>query len=266
MNDGPRPEPVAVRPLALAGPGTAPFDLQTRLAEDHGWRSLGAPGVRTLLVSPCLRMTLERSDRVIGNRWLKDALVLAARRSPGDRDEWWAAFSPRAPYELATAFVLGATELLVTDPDSVLSERPRTDVVELLSNADWTVEHGSYRTTIGSPGSETGVLHHPDQPWRPLSFSMLETTSDLAWSVTMSPQAPAALITAMATALADGHALRRPDEIPAHHAHRIRVESADRREKAALVRSRDRSSPSPAIPPQPAGPRAQDPPRPRRSP
>ncbi|MFC9331728.1 hypothetical protein [Kitasatospora sp. NPDC057015] len=209
-------------------------------------------------------MTLERGDRMIGNRRLNDALVLAARRSPGDKDEWWAAFSPRAPYELTTAFVLGAAELLVTDPDSVLSERPRTDMVELLSNADWTVEHGSYRTAIGSAGGETGVLYHPERPWRPLSFSMLETTSDLAWSVTMSLQTPPALITAMATALASGHALRQPDEIPAHHAHRIRVESADRRERAALARSR--SAPARAVPPQPAGPQAQDPPRPRRSP
>ncbi|MGW2540974.1 hypothetical protein ACWC5I_08880 [Kitasatospora sp. NPDC001574] len=264
MNDDPRSPLVAVRPLALAGPGTPPFDLTARLTEDHGWFPLDTPGVRTLLVSPCLRMTLERGDRMIGNRWLKDALVLAARRNPGDRAHWWAAFSPQVPYELADAFVLGAVELLAGDPESVLSERPATDVVELLSTADWTVEHGSYRTTIGSPGGETGVLHHPEQPWRPLSFSMLETTRDLAWSVTMSPQTPPALITAMATALADNHALRRPDEIPAQHAQGIQVQSTGRREKAA--RTRNRSAPSRAVPQQPAGTQAKDPPRPRRSP
>ncbi|MFB7672670.1 hypothetical protein ACFC26_14795 [Kitasatospora purpeofusca] len=265
MNDGPRPEPVAVRPLALAGPGTPPFDLAARLAEEHSWFPLHAPGARTRLVSPCLRMTLERGDRMIGTRRLNDALVLAARRSPGDRDQWWAAFSPQTPYELTTAFVLGAAELLATDPDSVMSERPGTAMSELLPNADWTEEHGAHRTTIGSPGGETGVLHHPEQPWRPLILSLVETTRDLAWSVTVAPQAPPALITAMATALANGRALRRPDEIPADHAQRIRVESTQRKGKAARARSR-RSAPAPAAPPQSADPRTQDPSRPRRSP
>ncbi|MFC9327890.1 hypothetical protein [Kitasatospora sp. NPDC057015] len=262
MSDEPRPELVTVRPLALAGPGTPPFDLAARFAEDHSWFSLAAPGTRTLLVSPCLRMTLERGDRTIGNRRLNDALVLAARRSPGDKDQWWAAFSPRTPYELTTAFVLGAAELLIADPDSVLSERPPTDVLELLSDADWTVEHDSCRTAIGSPGGETAVLYHPEQPWRPLSFSMLETTSDLAWNVTMSLQTPPALITAMATALAGGHALRQPDEIPAHHAHRITVEPADRRE-AALTRST--AGPPRTGPQSLASSLSQSPPQQRRS-
>ncbi|MFC9331727.1 hypothetical protein [Kitasatospora sp. NPDC057015] len=51
MNE-PQPQLGAVRPLALAGPGTPPFDLAARLAEDHGWFSLAAQGTRTLLVSP----------------------------------------------------------------------------------------------------------------------------------------------------------------------------------------------------------------------
>ncbi|MFC9331729.1 hypothetical protein [Kitasatospora sp. NPDC057015] len=156
--------------------------MAARLAEDHLWSSIGAPCVRTLLVSPCMRMTLERDDFLIGNVPLNDTWLLPARESAGGEIHWWAAFSPGTPYELTAEFVLSAAERLATDPSSVLADGQPDAVVELFSEAGWQIDHSPHRLTLTSPGGETTVLHTPERPERALTFSMRNRAA--SWSGT----------------------------------------------------------------------------------
>ncbi|MFB7672673.1 DUF317 domain-containing protein [Kitasatospora purpeofusca] len=244
---------VAVRPLALAGAGTAPTDLGERLIEDHVWNSLRPPDGGVLLTSPCMRMMLELGDFAIGNSDRDDNWLLTAHAIPGAPAAWWALFSPQTPYELTTAFVLGAAELLATDPDTVLADRSTDDVVGLFTAAGWHADHGPYRTAITSPGGDTTVAYFPEAPHRSLTFMMNNTSYELLWEITVSPTVPDVLLSATAAALADEAALRRPDEIPAHHARRISVEPAPR-QGAALARTATgalRTGPAAPAPPRP---------------
>ncbi|MFJ1931666.1 hypothetical protein ACIPLC_15695 [Kitasatospora sp. NPDC086801] len=172
-------------------------------------------------------MTLERADFLIGNSPRDDNWLLTAREGGDGQELWWACFSPLTPYELTYGLVLEAAERLATDPDSVLTSRRAADgAARILSGAGWTVSHSPMRTTMTSPAGSTRVLHDPVQPERSLTFSMNNTSSELCWAITMSPWAPEVLLRSTATAVARNSALRRRNEIPAHHTHRVALEPA----------------------------------------
>ncbi|WP_157852220.1 DUF317 domain-containing protein [Kitasatospora sp. NRRL B-11411] len=220
---------VAVRPLELAGTGTAPSDLGDHLITAYGWEhDPDSTPEEPLLVSPCLRMALERGDFPLGRRILQNHWKLSAYDS-GEEDAtelWCAWFSPRTPYELSHGLVLDAAGRLESDPASVLADRRAGDDIErILSDAGWTIERSPWRTFIHSPGTSASLLV-PSHPERTLAFSLGNTSSELAWEVIASPWTPEAILRTAAVTLASDTALRRRSEIPAHHLARVTIEPA----------------------------------------
>ncbi|MFE6053129.1 DUF317 domain-containing protein [Kitasatospora sp. NPDC056446] len=221
-------ELVAVRPLELAGTGTAPSDLGDHLITAYGWEhDPDSTPEEPLLVSPCRRMALERGDFPLGRLILQNHWKLSAYDS-GEQDAtelWCAWFSPRTPYELTHGLVLDAAGRLHSDPATVLTDRRAgDDIARILSDAGWTIKQGPWRTFIHSPGAATLLV--PSHPERTLAFSLGNTSSDLAWQVIASPWAPEAFLRTAAVTLASDSALRRRSEIPAHHLARVTIEPA----------------------------------------
>ncbi len=213
---------VAVRPLELAGPGTAPFDLLRHLAAEYQWRVV-SDGENPQLESPCGRLRLQHGDFLSGNLLLADNWMLTARESPSAEWLWWACFSPQTPHELTYGFVLETARRLGSEPDSVLVRRDvADDAGELLANTGWQeIEHPLPGVRMTTPTGNTGAAHTFELPERALSFSMNNTSSELAWSISMSPRTPEVLLRVAATALVEDSAVRSHGEIPAHHRERV---------------------------------------------
>ncbi|MEU9041473.1 MULTISPECIES: DUF317 domain-containing protein [unclassified Kitasatospora] len=221
-------ELVAVRPLELAGTGTAPSDLGDHLVSAYGWEhDPDSTAEEPLLVSPCRRMVLEHGDFPLGRSNLRNHWRLSAYASgePDAKGLWCAWFSPRTPYELTHGLVLDAAGRLDSDPSSVLADRRAgDDIARILSDAGWTIKQGPWRTFIHAPGAATLLV--PSHPERTLSFGLGDTDSELAWSVIASPWAPEAFLRTAAVTLASDAVLRRRSEIPSHHLARVTIEPA----------------------------------------
>ncbi|MFE2722766.1 DUF317 domain-containing protein [Kitasatospora sp. NPDC059327] len=213
---------VTVSPLELAGPGTAPFDLLHHLTSEYQWY-IAADGENPQLESPCRRLRLQHGTFLSGNLLLGDNWMLTAREAPDSEWLWWASFSPQTPHELTYGFVLETARRLGTDPGSVLTRRGAADdAADLLAAAGWLErEHPLPGARMTTPTGNTGAAHTFELPERDLSFSMLNTSSELAWSISMSPRTPEVLLRSAATALVEDSAVRHRSEIPAHHAERV---------------------------------------------
>ncbi|MEU3573220.1 DUF317 domain-containing protein [Kitasatospora sp. NPDC036755] len=208
--------------MELAGPGTAPFDLLHHLTSEYEWR-IAADGENPQLESPCGRLRLQHGTFLSGNLLLDDNWMLTAREAPGSEWLWWACFSPQTPHELTYGVVLETARRLDTEPSSVLTRRAEADdAADLLTAAGWQErEHPLPGARMITPTGNTGAAHTLELPERALSFNMLDTSSELAWSISMSPRTPEALLRVTATALVEDSAVRRRSEIPAHHAERV---------------------------------------------
>ncbi|MCG6497054.1 DUF317 domain-containing protein [Kitasatospora sp. A2-31] len=180
-------------------------------------------GENPQLESPCGRLRLQHGDFLSGNLLLADNWMLTARESPAAEWLWWACFSPQTPHELTYGFVLETARRLGSEPSSVLVRRDvADDAGELLAACGWLErEHPLPGVRMITPTGNTGTAHTYELPERALSFSMNNTSSELAWSVSMSPRTPEVLLQVMATALVDDSAVRRRSEIPAHHRERV---------------------------------------------
>ncbi|MGV9266603.1 DUF317 domain-containing protein [Kitasatospora sp. NPDC003701] len=213
---------VAVSPLELAGPGTAPFDLLHHLTSEYQWH-IAADGENPQLESPCRRLRVQHGTFLSGNVLLDDNWMLTARETPDSEWLWWACFSPQTPHELTYSFVLETAQRLGTEPGSVLTRRAEADdAADLLAAAGWLErEHPLPGARMTTPTGNTGAAHTFELPERDLSFSMLNTSSALKWSISMSPRTPEVLLRFAATALVEDSAVRRRSEIPAHHAERV---------------------------------------------
>ncbi|MGW2397112.1 hypothetical protein ACWCYY_11220 [Kitasatospora sp. NPDC001664] len=159
---------------------------------------------------------------------MADNWMLQARTAPDSEWLWWACFSPQTPHELTYGFVLESAQRLATDPGSVLTRRDvADDASDLLAAVGWHErEHPLPGVRMITPSGNTGAAHTFQLPERGLSFIMNNTSSALAWSISMSPRVPEALLRSAATALVDGQVLRRRSEIPAHHAERVTIAPA----------------------------------------
>ncbi|MEU6234672.1 DUF317 domain-containing protein [Kitasatospora sp. NPDC047058] len=173
--------------------------------------------------SPCRRLRLQHGTFLSGNLQLDDNWMLTAREAEGSEWLWWACFSPQTPHELTYGFVLEAAQRLGTDPGSVLTRRAvADDAADLLAAAGWLErEHPLPGVRMITPAGNTGAAHTSQLPERDLSFNMFNTSSELHWSISMSPRTPEVLLRAAATALVEDSAVRRRSEIPAHHAERV---------------------------------------------
>nr|BEK67523.1 hypothetical protein KPHV_47500 [Kitasatospora purpeofusca] len=208
--------------MELAGPGTAPFDLLHHLTSEYQWR-IAADGENPQLESPCRRLRLQHGTFLSGNLQLDDNWMLTARESPHSEWLWWACFDPQTPHELTYGIVLETVQRLSTDPGSVLTRRAvADDAADLLAAAGWQErEHPLPGARMVTPTGNTGAAHTFELPERDLSFSMLNTSSALKWSISMSPGTPEALLRLAATTLVEDSAVRRRSEIPTHHAERV---------------------------------------------
>ncbi|MEU4113283.1 DUF317 domain-containing protein [Kitasatospora sp. NPDC028055] len=173
--------------------------------------------------SPCRRLRLQHGNFLSGNLPLDDNWMLTARKTPESEWLWWACFSPQTPHELTYGVVLETARRLGSDPGSVLTRRAvADDAADLLAAAGWLeTEHPLPGVRMITPTGNTGAAHTFQLPERALSFSMSNTSSELAWSISMSPRTPEVLLRVAATALVEDSAVRLRSEIPAHHAERV---------------------------------------------